>query len=138
MNHIQATPRDRRRAAAKYLAEQNKRYPAHLIPVPIEEMPRGSTAFEVWRSRDYLVQVFQYHAAGVVARLSINRTRLTQDGGWQQDIPWEDIQRLKSEAGYGRFDAVEVYPCATDVVNVANMRHIWVMEQQLPFAWRKS
>lgn len=26
---------------------------------------------------------------------------------------------------------------ATDVVNVANMRHIWIMRELLPFAWRK-
>jgi hypothetical protein len=33
-------------------------------------------------------------------------------------------------------DAVEVYPPAGDVVNVANMRHLWVLRDRLPFAWR--
>lgn len=138
MNHIQALPRDQRRAAAKYLAEKNKLYPAHLVPMDLEDSPRGpGSPFEAWRSREYLVQVFQDHAPGVVARLSINRTRLAPDGGWAQDIPWEDMQRLKREAGFGGFDAVEVYPSDGNVVNVANMRHLWVLEKQLPFAWRK-
>lgn len=138
MNKIQSMPREQRRAAAKYLAEQSRRYPAHLVSLPREEWPPGrySDLIEAWRSRDYLVQVFQEEAANVLVRLSVNCTSLTKDGGWQQNIPWEDMQRLKHEAGYGMFDAVEVYPCDLDVVNVANMSHLWVMREQLNFSWR--
>ena len=106
--------------------------------MPREEWPSVASHIEAWRSREYLVQVFEEQAAGVLVRLSINRTRLTNDGGWQQDIPWEDMQRLKSEAGYGGFDAVEVYPSDADVVNVANLRHLWVMHEPLSFTWRKA
>ena len=140
MNHVQAMPREQRRAAAKYLALESKRYPAHLIPMPREEWPSGTPShlIEAWRSREYLVQVFEERTPAVRVRLSINRTRITKDGGWSQDIPWEDMQRLKREAGFGMFDAVEVYPSDLDVVNVANMRHLWVMREQLAFTWRKS
>jgi hypothetical protein len=140
MNHILTLPREQRRAAVKYLADQAKKYPAHLIPVPREEWPDESSIgrIRLLRSRDYLVQVFTEYYPFVVVRLSINRTQITTNGGWKQDIPWEDLQRLKSEAGYGEFDAVEVYPADKDVVNVANMRHLWVLTDKVPFAWRQK
>jgi hypothetical protein len=88
----------------------------------------------VWRSRDYLVQVYAERPG--LHRLSINRSELAADGGWQDGISWEEIQRIKSECGFGDRDAVEIYPCDGDVVNVANIRHIWVFDEPLDFAWR--
>jgi hypothetical protein len=131
--------REHRRAAAKYLQEQNQRYPAHLVEVPRDEWPERAPPglLRALRSRTYLVQVFNEGHAGVLVRLTVNRTGITPRGGWVQDIPWEDLQRLKREAGYGHCDAVEVFPPDEDVVNVANMRHLWVLVEPLPFAWRK-
>lgn len=142
MNHIQQGSREYRRAAAKYLQEENARWPEHLRLWPREEWPDGpmrasKSLLSVYRSRTYLVQVFN-EAAPVLVRLSVNRTAITPKGGWQQDIPWEDLQRLKREAGYGEFDAVEVYPSDRDVVNVANMRHLWIMAQPLAFKWTSA
>ena len=34
------------------------------------------------------------------------------------------------------FDALELYPVNSDVVNVANLRHLWVMRDLVSFAWR--
>ena len=34
--------------------------------------------------------------------------------------------------------AVEVFPADDQVVNVANMRHLWVLPEPLPFAWEKG
>lgn len=132
--------REHRRAAAKYLQEQNLRYPAHLVQVPRDEWPERVPPglVNVLRSRSYLVQVFNESHPAVCMRLSINRTGITPKGGWVQDIPWEDLQRLKREAGYGDLDAVEVFPPDADVVNVANMRHLWIMAEPLEFAWRKE
>jgi hypothetical protein len=138
VNHIQKLPREQRRAAAKYLLEQSKRYPAHLIPVPRDEWEPSQNVIEFWRSRDYAVQVYKESNPGIMVRLSINRTRILPSGDWQADIPWEDMQRLKAEAGYGQFDAVEVFPADCDVVNVANMRHLWVIRGSISFAWRQD
>lgn len=71
-------------------------------------------------------------------RMSVNRTALTKDGNWDADIGWEELQRLKAEAGYGNMDAVEIYPSDKDVVNVANMRHLWILSEPLAFAWRAT
>lgn len=128
--------RAQRRAARTHMARESRTYPAHLIEISFAEHgnpPPGLVT--VWRSRDYLVQVFEAPPPAL-ARLSVNRAQLVGNG-WGQDIPWEDLQRIKSQCGFATHDAVEVYPHDMDVVNVANMRHIWVLEQPLPFAWRK-
>jgi hypothetical protein len=46
------------------------------------------------------------------------------------------LQTVKDELGYAERDAVEVFPAQGDLVNVANMRHIWVLPYRLPFIWR--
>jgi hypothetical protein len=125
-----------------YLKEENARYPLTLQLVPRHEWPPlrpGASAHEpersaLWRSRDFLVQVFE-GTKGVV-RLSISRTMIDINGLALDGITWDDLQRLKSEAGFGNSDAVEIYPHDSDVINVANMRHLWIIPGRLSFAWR--
>jgi len=130
--------REQRRAVAKHMAAESAKYGAQLTLVnPFDYQsapPQGM--FQVWRSRDYLVQCFHERSPTVLCRLSVTRIGIDGSGGWTQDIPWVDLQRLKSEAGYADYDAVEVYPATKDVVNVANMRHLWVMFEPLDFTWR--
>jgi len=82
-----------------------------------------------------MVQV--YSEAGGIVRLSVCRTKLAGDR-WKDGIGWDDLQAIKNKVGYPDSDALEVYPASSDVVNVANMRHLWVMPAPVPFAWRKS
>lgn len=137
---MKPTNRAERRIAAKHIATESAKYPAHLVLIPKSDFAQhpSSSMTGAWRSRDYLVQVFSSKYPGVLARMSVNRVCIDSKGGWQQDIPWEDLQRLKGELGFGALDAVEVYPSDKDVVNVANMRHLWVMDSPVEFAWRKS
>lgn len=133
--------RDQRRQLARDMARENARWPDRLTPIPKSVWPQAyreasEAPAEVWRSRDYLVQVYQ-EAAPVHVRLSICRTRLSGDR-WADNIPWDDLQRLKAECGFEDWDAVEVYPPAGDVVNVANLRHLWILEDRLAFAWRRQ
>lgn len=90
----------------------------------------------VWRSRGFLVQAYGEIPGHV--RLSICRAELDRDGQWTANISWEELQELKRQAGFGDYDAVEVFPRDCDVVNVANMRHLWVVPEGIPFAWRGS
>ncbi len=125
------TTREQRRE----MARESAKWPASLKEIPRSEWPNPSgPQLRVLRSREYLVQEFGGDGP-VLVRLSINITSM--DGArWADGIPWEDLQRLKAEAGYALHDAVEVFPSVMDVVNVANMRHLWVMRDKLPFAWR--
>lgn len=130
--------RSARREMISELSRENARHPAWLVPIPRAEWPIGYPAhlLEAWRSRDWLVQVFE---DGGTLRLSVCRTALAPRGErWADGISWDDLQRLKRECGRGHLDAVEIYPADRDVVNVANMRHLWLVEPGvLPFAWRK-
>lgn len=123
------------RAQRRQLARDNAKQPNRLQDVPREQWPApNAPQLRVLRSRDFLVQEFAEKAPAVV-RLSISRTVVAGDR-WLDGISWDDLQRLKRECGYGDRDAVEVFPADVDVVNVANMRHLWVMEDAVPYAWR--
>lgn len=134
MNAIEPTRQLRRELEAG-----NKKWRETLKPIPFEEwgwnMRHSENApIEAWRSRNFLLQVFS--EPNGIERLSICRTSHNGER-WQENISWDELQRLKSECGRGGKDAVEVYPPDDDVVNVANMRHIWILNERLPFVWRK-
>lgn len=74
----------------------------------------------------------------MLVRLSVLRTTLEQKSGrWADGITWDELQQIKAECGYVDMDALELYPIAADVVNVANLRHMWVMRDPVEFAWMR-
>lgn len=134
MSHTQV------RQARQYLEEQRRLWPPFLKKVEREDWPAFPDGYrvpaEVMRSRDFLVQLFE-EAADII-RMSVCRCQIKDDGSWSDNITWDELQMLKSECGLGLFDAVEIFPAHDDVVNVANMRHLWVLPKPLSFAWRKQ
>ena len=131
------TTREQRREMARV----NARLPLHLEGVPRSEWPHSGLASDhqpvaMWRSRHFLVS--QYRApAPAVARPSIHRTTLDGDR-WADGITWDELQRLKCEAGFDECWAVEAYPPAREVVNVANIRHLWLLPEAPAYFWRKA
>ena len=125
------------RAQRRELERQNAKLPRELQLIPREVWPNpNGPQRRVFRSRDFLVQEFDAPAPACV-RLSVNRTTLGEAGRWIDNITWDELQEIKAQCGYQHADAVEVYPPVGDVVNVANMRHLWILRDRLPFAWRK-
>jgi len=128
-------------AQLRQLRKDNLAYPVTLTEIPRAQWPaefnradQRRIPIRVWRSRAFLVQVFQQ---GATLRLSINRTEWDErQGRYREDIGWDDIQKLKAEAGFGDRVAVELYPPNADVVNVANMRHIFLLDEAPAFMWR--
>lgn len=123
-----------------FLQVENEKYHEHFQDVPKDDWARKWEArikpFRVLRNRHFLVQVFK--ESGIL-RVSVNRTRLKEIGRWDDKITWDELQEIKSKLGYGEFDAVEIFPRDEDVVNVANMRHLWILTKAtLPFIWRKE
>lgn len=142
MTDVRKLSRAERRAASAHLRSENLKWPAELRLWPPHEWPANMVinprVSAVYRSREFLVQLYR-EPSPVIVRLSILRTGLKADGSWKEDITWEELQRLKREAGFGDLDAVEVFPPDADVVNVANLRHLWVLPTGfLPFAWRRK
>ncbi len=130
-----------RRATASATRKQAVTFPAELTEVPESRWPpargKGPRPIAVWCSREYLVQCYAERACnGIeVRRLTVNRVTLGADGHWDQNIPWDDLQRCKRETGHGDWYGLEVYPRDRDVVHVANMRHLWLLAEPLPIGW---
>jgi len=129
--------RHQRRSATQYLTKENKTYPDQLIIVPEKEWPhRQPGMLALWRSSKFLAQVFD-EGESKIFRISVCRTAINGAGKWEDNISWEELQQVKNECGFRHLDAVEIYPREGDVVNVANMRHLWVLPQKVEFAWRR-
>lgn len=129
------TSREERRALKRENAKQSATLERMEGWQDRPNLPPG--LIEVWRSRDFLVQV--YGERDGIVRMSVNRATLeAHTGRWHDNITWDELQRCKSEIGRGHLDAVEIFPADRDVMNVANMRHLFIMPELLPYAWRKS
>ena len=131
------TSREQRRQ----MERNNAKLPKHLELVPPESWPLAVAShterpIAVWRSRNFLVQKY-LAPAPAIARLSVHRTTLDGER-WADQITWDELQQAKNEVGYFAHTCVEVYPPMRDLVNVANIRHLWVLAEPLPFAWRKT
>jgi hypothetical protein len=129
--------RQYRRAARVYMKRQNSAQPDSWRDVPRSEWPVGFSPniIKLWRHSKFLVQV-HVEQDGIL-RLSINKTTLNKNGDWNEGITWEELQDIRNAVGFSERDAVEVFPAKNDTVNVANLRHLWIMPEPLAFAWRR-
>jgi hypothetical protein len=130
------------RQYAQQLKRDNHRHPDELFRLlPSEHASQtersGGRLVEVWRSKYFLVQV--YRPEDGYQRVSVCRAEIdTTNRRWRDGLTWEDLMRVKREIGRGESEAVEAYPADSDIVNVANFRHLILCEVPLPFFWRKK
>jgi hypothetical protein len=123
----------------QHMKEENVLYPPTLEevkPYLLPDVQVSKKPIRVLRSRTHLAQIFD--EGNGILRMTINRAWVADDGNWAEEIEWETLMRLKREAGYGDLDAVEIYPADKDVVNVAAMRHLWILPEPIPYAWRSQ
>lgn len=107
-----------------------------LAPVPRASWPHHADPFrvEVWLSSGFLAQVFT-EGSGVL-RVSVNRLA-TAKGAWVDGISWDELMEVKRQIGRGQEYAVEVLPRDDDIVNVAQMRHFWILPEHI-VGWRRD
>lgn len=111
-----------------------------LVVIPEGEWPEAVDASRrrgVWCSRRFFVQAFEVAESPGVVCLSVSRVQRVL-GDWRDGVTWDELMQVKRECGYGEAFAVECYPEDRHLVNVANMRHLFVMPERLPFAWRNE
>jgi hypothetical protein len=133
--------RSDRRAMAKFAKEEAAKRPVRLTEIPRETWPaypnpdRAPT--KVWQSRKYIVQLFDEKPFLNVdtRRMTVCRVTLGDDGHWDAGLSWDELQDVKNEIGFGDWYGLEIYPRDQDVVNVANMRHVWLMAVPLELGW---
>mgnify|MGYP003443020650 CR=1 FL=1 len=123
------------------LRDHNRKFGAAFQPIPQAQWPELPTAMAknsstkaVLRNRDFLVQIFVQPDG--TTRLTINRTDIDNHGNWKDGITWDELQTIKNAVGYEDHDALEVYPAKKDLVNVSNMRHLWILPTPPSFIWR--
>lgn len=120
-------------AQRRIMAKENAKWPHQLQPIPREHWPcERPDLLEVWRSRGFLVQVYAEKFDHL--RLTICRTTHAGDS-WGAAITWDELMQLKRECGRGDRDALELFPADADVVNVANMRHLFFPPEPVAFKW---
>lgn len=127
--------RSEQKAQEKIMREFVRSLPDELQQVTDYAPSAPDMPVAVWQSKKYLVQV--YNEGNGIVRLSINRTSRYK-GQWNDKMTWDELQDIKRKVGYGDAFAVEVYPKDADIINVANLRHLWVLPFALPFAWKGS
>lgn len=125
------------RAMRRAFEAEQARQPARLTCVAPADWPEVMRNFpraplEVWRSKTFLVQIYQEPAH---LRMTVNRAALT-GSDWSASITWDELQECKRQVGRAECWAVEVFPPDTEVVNVANMRHLWLLPEVPAFGWR--
>lgn len=125
------------RELRRFMKRENRQRPVLLTPVPRDQWPNDNNKkrIDVWISREALVQVF--NEANGVQRLSINSTSVQPNGQWKEGFTWDELQDIKRQVGRGDRWAVEIYPSDQEIVNVANMRHLWLLPEPPSFGWRK-
>ena len=121
----------------KQLNKENLKKPKHLVEIPKDQWPdkNRTDRLRAWSSRYFLVQEFQEKNA---IRISVNRSSVKKDGSWVDNISWDELMNIKDQLGYGESYAVEVYPANINIVNVANMRHLWVLPEALQIGWNRE
>lgn len=90
----------------------------------------NSDLIKVFKSDRFLVQIRKHKDS---VRLSINKVKYTIVNGnpiWHDAITWDELQEIKNQCGYENFWLCEYYPPKDSVVNVANIRHLWVMDKE--------
>jgi hypothetical protein len=81
-----------------------------------------------WHSPDFTVQSFA--VAGGITRLAIHRSDndfLQPCYGLRGGIPRDTIVQIKQELGFGALFGVEIYPPQSDILHVADVRHLWLL-----------
>jgi hypothetical protein len=112
--------------------------PYNFTEIPEEKWPTHSKRLmRVLKSKKFLVQIWK--DAGFL-RISINRQDyILKDEKpiWKDGITWDELQAIKDAIGYADHWCVECYPPKNSIVNDANFRHLWLLEEAPEFGWHK-
>jgi len=120
------------------IKRDNKNRSAKMRPLSDSEIDAASMRsgtekpIKSWVSKRFLASLW---IDGGVLRLSVNKTILNHNGTWEDGITWDELQQVKRECGFSDVCAVEIYPPDDDVVNDANIRHLWLLSKSPNFVW---
>ena len=122
----------------RWMAADAQKYGDAFVEMPVEGVKRPPGLLRALRNRRFLVQIYEpepHQLAQVELRISVNFAVLNDKGEWLDGITWDQLQAIKAALGFADRDAVEVYQRAGKLVNVAAIRHLWVVRKNLSWKW---
>ena len=100
---------------------------------------RTAKLLKVHKNDEFLVQILEDKSGYI--RLCVNRVwcRFGDESHliWQDGISWDELQEIKNALGYHNMWLVECYPPEKDLVNVANMRHLFLLKEPPEYGWKR-
>lgn len=113
------------------LRQESSKYNLSFVELPrVSDDPRAP--IRAWRNRYFLAALYLEHGR---QRLSINSAEIDSSGDWKDGITWDQLQAIKSAVGFGDKMAVEIFPEDKHIVYDHNIRHLWILDERLPWAW---
>jgi len=113
-----------------------------MVPLPKLLWPKSENLkdppIEVWLSDFAMAQIYAPQEGGqriTVNRLQVERVRDNGEVIFKGGISWDRLQAIKHQIGFGDRWAVELYPPEDQVINVANMRHLFLTTTP-DFGWK--
>jgi len=98
-----------------------------------DNIPKGLV--KVYQNPVFFVQVYENPTRITVSK---NKHKMSIRGPiWEDGITWDQLQDIKDSIGYADKWFVELYPPIDEVVNVANMRHLWLIDAPKDYGWDK-
>lgn len=129
-NPLDTLPRNQRRRLLR--AELEARKSGHWGEWRAIDLRLSSTEAKGWLKQCHTA--WRNSVFCVLERESVNGTRHLAISSLSGNRPsWHDMQRIKNEIAGITATAVEVYPPAHEVVDGANMYHLWVLPEPLEF-----
>ena len=131
------------RISVRHIQKHHLPYPQKLTPIVREEFPQAGKfgilaqiLIDCWVNRYFMVQHLAHSNSEYpdMVHLAINRIKRNQHG-WLENISWDDLNSIKQELGYGDWWGIEIYPEDAKLVNVANLRHLWILPKRLNIGW---
>lgn len=107
---------------------------------PAFDLPLVNKPEAAWCSRSFVVQLYPRESGA--QRLTVQRTGansyIRPSRRDLRSISWDDLMAVKAGVGFGLRWAVEVYPAELCVLNDCPMRHLWMLDEAPPFAWKRG
>ena len=115
------------RRTKQIIRAENAKYGRDFVKIPHDEVTVNPNFIEAWRNNILLVQVWE----GPPLNLKFTRTELDERGCILAGITWDQMFLAKNEIAHGAYadlDFVEFFPAAENLINVANVRHLYQLE----------
>lgn len=129
--------REQRRALEKARRQQMASYPdtLEIVPETDPNIPYSSHPQDIehiYRSKKYTVILWKigvgFTGYNFGQRFSISRNEWnSKDRRYKDGLTWDEIMDIKREMGFGERTAIEYYPADSETINIANMRHIFLV-----------